>query len=687
MMTSEEIDQWFVKIRQCEEFQSEQHENWKQSLLLYKGEFFGRPTDNNDDISEVNFVYEFVKLLVSAIYAKDPFIFIRTQSKKYALFAETMERAINRYWKILKMKKKIKSTVQSSVIQPPGFLEIGYLFLKESEENKTMTAKQLEEEFPELKDVKPSFMEPFGIFDDTIQDDDIFAIPRSAWNVLWPRGYHDIRESPYMVIWTKVPLLDVHNNPMFKDAKYRVKGSEIRRPRASRTQNFSFNPDGMNVNTPSFNNKDFDKENIDVKLYYVYDRRGQRRFVLAENFRESDLFLRKWKNLSEGHPVFPLIFNEIPESENEANSYPLSDIVPMLPQLKELSKLSSAMMRHRKRSGSVILVRKGGIEPSEITNLTQAGDLDIVEVSAVDDSTIKAVTPPALPSDFYRLREQILQDLFRISGFEQLLQSAKGVETATESENLRAGALLRQAEKIDIIEDYIVDIARYMMGLIWQYKSRSDISDLLGEEVSPDMWPDLPLKPDGEVDLVKARRVIQNDLFLNIEAGSTRPPKDEAVERKQWMDLIGIIKANFPGRLRDDIILPQMLKKFDFKDIDQAVIGFDKEEQQVALQESQLLLQGIPIPVSPNNNHSIHLQVMAMVMQQAGDSLTREFEEHMVAHDNYQKQLSPTVSPQKGDSRIAPQTTSPELKRRGVPENVDLLGSTRVSEVGLNKGR
>lgn len=684
-MKPEEIDQWFIKIKQAEEHQATQHETWRQIMKMYTGEFFGKPTDDSDDVHEVNFVYEYVKLLVSAIYAKDPFIFVRTESKKYAFFSETMERVINRYWSLLKMKNKIKSTVQNSVLQAPGFVELGYMFLKESDENKTTIAKQLEEEFPELKNVKEDAIESSGIFDETIQDDDVFANSVSAWNVLWPEGYHNIRECPYMIVVAKVPLLDVHSNPMFKDAKYGINGYNTKN-KYSRNDKISFNPNKAPSNLNMSNNK-YDLENISVTLYYVYDRRGQRRFILAENFNESDLFERPWKYLPEGFPLFPLIFNEIPEEEESSNSYPLSDIVPMLPQLKELSKISSAMMRHRKRSGSLIFVRQGVLSPSSITNITNAGDLDIIEVEAIDEDTIKAVTPPALPADFYKIRDQILADLFRISGFEQLLQAAKGIETATESENQRAGALLRQAEKIDIIEDYIVDVARYLMGLIWQFKTRSDISALLGEEISPDMWPDLPLKPDGEVDLKAARRIIQNDLFLNIEAGSTRPPKDEAVERKQWMDVVGVLKANFPGRLKDDVILAQTLKKFDFKDIDQAVIGFDQEEQQVSLQECQLLLQGIPVPVSPNNNHTIHLQVMVQIMQQAGDSITREFEEHLVMHDNYQKQLSPSVAPQKGDTKAAPRSTTPELKRRGVPENVDLIGGSRVPELGQNRGR
>ncbi|KKL59797.1 hypothetical protein LCGC14_2211710, partial [marine sediment metagenome] len=45
--------------------------------------------------------------MIAAIYARDPFIFVRARSGKWAAFAETMELVINYYWKELKLKKKI----------------------------------------------------------------------------------------------------------------------------------------------------------------------------------------------------------------------------------------------------------------------------------------------------------------------------------------------------------------------------------------------------------------------------------------------------------------------------------------------------------------------------------------------------------------------------------------------------
>ncbi len=679
-MTSEEIRNWFNRIQKAQNLQDERSSERKQILKLYVGEFFVKPTDNSGDITEVNFLYEYVKTLIAAVYAKDPHIFARARAGRYYRFAETMERSLNYYWLELKLKKKIKSSILDGVLQPPGFIELGYLFIKENQ--KSEVQKELEEEFPELKAPQEP-LEKFGIFDDTIKEDDVFAKQPSSWDVLWPDGYHDIRECPYMIIKERHTLKDVRANEMFKDVRHRLTGFETKSSAQEKPNKFRLkDTPGVISSTPQDN---LDEENIEITLYRVFDKRTQKRFILAKNFDEDTLWEKDWKYLSEGFPIFPLIFNEIPRTDDKANSYPLSDVIPMLPQLKDLSKINTQILRHCKRSGTLILARRTMLPPDDIEKIRSSNDIDIVEVDSLTDQDLKTVSPPSLPNDVYRTREVVLEDLLRISGLRQLLTDSSGIETATESENVRAGSILRQTEKVDIIEEFTKDIARYLAGLLWQFKTREQISEILGEEISPEMWPDLPTDENGDVDIPKARQVIQKEIFFDIEAGSTRPPKDEAVERKQWMDLIGIIKANFPGRLKDDVILPQLLKKFDFKDIDLAVIGFDQQERERAAKENELLMQKIPIPVGPNDNHKIHMEEHAQRLLQG--ETTRELEEHTLEHEQFQQQLSPTQSPQQGDSRIAPQTTTPEQKRRGVPENVDFIGQLKERQPGVNAGR
>ena len=158
-----------------------------------------------------------------------------------------------------------------------------------------------------------------------------------------------------------------------------------------------------------------------------------------------------------------------------------------------------------------------------------------------------------------------------------------------------------------------MSVARGLAGIIWQFIPRDQIAEIIGEELSEEMWPSLPTLGDGTtLDIEKARQVIQREISFRIDAGSTRPPKDEAVETKLFTDQMAILKEMFPGRFKEEVIVEELLKKMKIPEAEKAVIGFDDEEIEVAQQENELLLKGIPIPVGPNDNHQIHNQVIRL---------------------------------------------------------------------------
>ena len=674
-MDRETVALWLDRISRCEDLQSKHSNGRKQNRKFYTGDFFGDPYKNTSDLSETSFVFEFMKILVGSIYARDPHIFVKSYSGKWAAFAETMETVLNYYWLEKELKKKIKKSIIDGVLQPPGFIEIGYLLI--SEKNKII--REMENEFPELKEVdskKQKVETEQGILDETIKEDDVYANFVSSWNILWPDGYHEIRECPYLIKKQKISYLDLLNNPLYGDIKYELRGLSQTNTDSQPTS-FTMK---ANPRNPNGRYSGIDEETIPITLYHVWDKRGQKRFTLVRNFTKDALFEKDWKYLTDGFTIYDLIFNEIPQDDENANSYPLSDIKPMIPDLKELSYISSAINRHRKRSGTLLLGKKGEITEAEATQIQAAHDVDMVLVDNPTEANLRGFTPPALPQDFYSSRQITLENLMRTSGFQQLLSMARGgIETATESDNVRIGSQIRQSEKQDIIEDFTVDIAKGLGGLIWQFiQDKKRISEIIGEEVTEDMWPILP-KDDNE-----ARRLIQRELHFKIEAGSTRPPKDVAIERKQWMDLVAVLKANFPGRFKDDLTLKQILKKFEFRDIDNIVISFDEEETAQAQKENEMLLQGIPCLISPNGNDMIHLQVHSQAYQIPGLQITPEMDEHILAHNQNMQRKNPTAFPQKGDSKSAVKTNNPDIKRQGVAGNVDLQGV--MNRVGGDKG-
>ena len=125
-MTREEIKIWFQRIQRCEDLQAERHSEWKNAIKLYTGTFFGSPLHHDGTLSEVNFTFEFIKILIGSCYSRNPYIFVRARSNKWTAFAETMEIVINYQWREKQVKQKMKSVLLDAALQPPGWIEIGY---------------------------------------------------------------------------------------------------------------------------------------------------------------------------------------------------------------------------------------------------------------------------------------------------------------------------------------------------------------------------------------------------------------------------------------------------------------------------------------------------------------------------------------------------------------------------------
>src|SRR5258708_18491938 len=123
---------------------------------------------------------------------------------------------------------------------------------------------------------------------------------------------------------------------------------------------------------------------------------------------------------------------------------------------------------------------------------------------------------------------------------------------------------------------------------MWQFYDRDKVSELIGEEVSDDMWPDLP------EDRHERRRVIQQ-MQIKIDAGSAAPPKDDTVDRKQTLDMISILQSIMPERLNKSEVGKQVLKKFKFsKENDKMIYTNDEEEQKAAEDENGFLVANHP---------------------------------------------------------------------------------------------
>jgi len=146
-MADIKMDMWMARFQRAKDLQKETEKERKDAIRLYTSTFFGEAAQDDVEDQEVNFVYEFIDVVLSAIYARNPHIFTTTDTTKWLSFADTMEKVINYYWREKKVKGKMKRAIKDGLLQPPGWLSIGFKMPLDGEED----AVSLEREFPELK--------------------------------------------------------------------------------------------------------------------------------------------------------------------------------------------------------------------------------------------------------------------------------------------------------------------------------------------------------------------------------------------------------------------------------------------------------------------------------------------------------------------------------------------------------
>ena len=155
-----------------------------------------------------------------------------------------METVINYYFRELKLKQKIKDCILDTILIPPGWINIGYTGQLQS------TRRRRRDLFGELVSPMDQPLDKteaeLGILDETIKNDDVFARYISANNIVWPDGYNNIREAPYIIEIQELPLIDVIANPLFNKSKFNL-SPVITMSQRKKVQKFT-----MKANVPGF---------------------------------------------------------------------------------------------------------------------------------------------------------------------------------------------------------------------------------------------------------------------------------------------------------------------------------------------------------------------------------------------------------------------------------------------------
>ena len=682
-MESSQVRLWLGKLDEAYGMQSKQHKVWKNTIDLYNCKYFERQSGFDPERVDVHFANWYIDNLLPLVYFRDPFIFVHPKVDSRDEFADTCEESINVMWKRLSLKQQFQKVIKSGFMTPPGWIKLGYTAkvgqdVADIEKHREKSIiENIKNVLLNKKEKEPLTPEEQGILDMNISEESVFASWIPSWNILMPVGYHSISSLPWMCEYEDVPMIDFKVNPMYKNKKSVTSTREIS----------SKDMGGRIVNKVPYNQigsgSSRDEHQL-IRLYHIWDRREQRRYTISDNDWH---FEGKWPYHMDGFPYKYLAFDESLPTNDDSNIYPVNAITPILPQIIEKSQSRTMMVKYRKRAAAAILVQKGMTE-EEIDALSENEMLQIIQLTN-PQGAIPLVIPP-LQADIYNIESIIDQDLQMATNMGQMMfQAQKGQRTATQAQIGQSGLQLKASARVDKVEDFTVSVATGLIQLMWQFMDREQIGSLIGKEVNERMWPDLPDDPE------ERKRIIREELQIKIDAGSTAPPKDETVDRKQLLDLSSIVNSIAPERINKGEFVKQLLKKFKFtKELDKIVISGDEEEKTAAMQETQLMVQtGTPQVVSPNENHEIHIQTH---QQAAGQPVV---DEHILMHGQMLGmkmggkipivqggqiggQSGVSNQPQEGDLRPPMKSTNPEQVRQGITNQGDIMQKTQNLGIG-----
>src|SRR3990167_8882719 len=580
--TSDQTALWLGRIQHAQQIQQRHHPRWREAAEMVDGTWLARRLGESPDATAVNLAWAYVRGVTAAIYARTPYTFVDSEHASYTEFAHSMEKVLNYLKRELNLKREMKRATIDAQMTGIGWIETGFTAPFGTFAPRNGQDAELRKILQEGK--KP---EQQGVLNEYVKEISAYAIRRSPYNVLLAPGYPDVSAMPYLIVGEDFAPEDFDRHPLMK----RLGSEQIRATRTMRRDagiiSTPQEPTAIiPMNTQTVTASGRRDAAAFIRVWHTLDRRDQERGVFFEGSHAS-LGPYDWAYCLEGFPQVPLIFNWLPESERITNAYPIGDITPIIPQLRELSLLRTAMVKHRKRSGTLILIPEALATAETLQALKTGEDVSIVVLK--DTQGVVNHSPPALPPDLYRIDPIIRSDIDIVGGFGQILLAAppqKGERTATEVRAESQTTAFRLTEKVDVEEDFSVEIDRRLAAIAWQFYPRERIREILGEPMlTESIWPSLPADHQEQCE------IIQRELTFRIKAGTTQPIKDRTMRNEHRIRFANVVAGIAPELLKRSELIKQLAEDLEFSDVSSFLITEDQQEQQTIQEENRMLLQ------------------------------------------------------------------------------------------------
>jgi hypothetical protein len=446
---------------------------------------------------------------------------------------------------------------------------------------------------------------------------------------------------------------------------------------------FKFNPPAVAyIEEPSeiAESKNIDEDDKLFTIYEVWSKDDNTVYTICKGLNQyvrdpfqPDKLGDRW------YPFFALQIRRV-----DGVLYPLS-IVELLIELQdEYNTRRTRAAEHRRKNRVTRIINKASdITDEEIRQINgRSIDTEFVMVSGNPNiplnQQIESLNPIPYDPMMYDPSD-VMRDMEMVAGVQDASRGAiNKAKTATEAEIMSQGMQSRSSETIDMVENWLSDIANYSAHLLILNMPIEKIQERLGQDV---MWPQIT----GREQLAK--------IGITIRSGSTARP-NKMRERDQWIQLMPMIQealqksseleqaGNKPMAKAVMKVLQETLKRFDEKIDIQTFLGVNLDDKQ----QQQDLPPEIMRQIQQGKQLITDLQ---QKLDMATQALQSKVDDQQSAKDDARMQADTTISVAQEKARadyqakIEAANISAQVERERIASNERISIAREYAQAGL----
>lgn len=526
-----EVEAWLRTISTTEKWRDSVggKAGWKRFINEYKCEWNFLQGSVSVPLIPVNLIYSYVKTEIARLYFKDPWVTVNPKRIEDIGAAQIAEQILNYTWGEIDLKRQVKLALLEGLLVGHSWIKVGY-----AAEFGTVEAQPKEEKKGPGRPKKQAEIET----SEFIKSENVFAYHVPYKDILFDPSatypaHHNARWMAHKIV---KPLRAIKESGIYEHTDD-LKSSQISSDYGGNAYDGA---DSGNVK------ESFGKDVRSATLWEIYDLDNMKVLTVSSG---CPYYLKQMdypEYLAGGFPFAMLGFNPVP-----GEVFPLSDIAAQEPLVIEHQKIKAIELNHLKRWNRQIITEPDLFTPEEEAKFKDSIDGAIIKANGPIEN--KMFIPPYAPvqSDVYQIYTQNMQEWQIVSGqtsTDQGGQAKTNTRTLGELRMALQGGHARADEKVDVLEDFIAEIARKLLGIMQKKYDLPKITRIVGTQsvqkkimgVLPQRPSAQPQMPGGQPNPVQDksfesdfgfswnRQDILGEMDVDVVAGSTIPMDREA---------------------------------------------------------------------------------------------------------------------------------------------------------------